>query len=118
LTIQLALRSSIQAEPPVGSTYTGFYDAFGSFWYLGCLKFFVIAALMGSIYVRAARGDEAMQILYALSVVPSMLVITHFTDEIIVSWVHIGAFLLPAFWYVKALRRPAFRTIPSAYTAA
>jgi hypothetical protein len=105
-------------EPPVGSTYTGFYDAFGSFWYLGCFKFFVIAALMGSIYVRALRGDEAMQILYALSVVPSMLVITHFTDEIIVSWVHIGVFLLPAFWYVKGLRRPTFRVIPSAHTVA
>src|SRR5262249_34386783 len=30
-------------EPDRGTTYTGLSDAFQSFWYFGCLKFFLIA---------------------------------------------------------------------------
>jgi hypothetical protein len=88
-------------EPTLGSTYTGLADTFTSFWYFGCVKFFLLAAAMGWIYRRAMQGDEKMQILYLLSVVPSVTAITHFTNEIVIAWVNLAAFLVPVYYYVK-----------------
>ena len=51
----------------------GMMDAFASFWYFGCLKFALIAAILGFIYKAAMRGNTTMQLLYMLSVMPSML---------------------------------------------
>jgi hypothetical protein len=88
-------------EPMAGSTYTGMADAFASFWYFGCLKFGLIAWLLGRIYASALQGSTGMQILYMLSVVPGMLSITHFTDEILIAWIHTAAFLIPALYFAR-----------------
>jgi hypothetical protein len=88
-------------EPMAGSTYTGMADAFASFWYFGCLKFGLIAWVLGRIYASALHGNTGMQILYMLSVLPGMLSITHFTDEILIGWVHTAAFLIPALYFAR-----------------
>jgi hypothetical protein len=92
-------------EPAPGTTPTGMMDAFASFSYLGCLKFGLIGGILGCIYSYAMRGNSPMQLLYMLSAMPAMLVVTHFTNEIVIAWVHISIFVLPGLLYARVRRR-------------
>ncbi|MBE0532396.1 MAG: hypothetical protein IH626_16335 [Rhodospirillales bacterium] len=98
----------------VGSTSTGMTDAFASFWYLGSVKFFLIALAMGWLYAGARRGSTAGQLLYILSVIPSMLAISHFTNEVVIAWVHMAIFLGPALVYARVRSREAPRAAAAA----
>jgi hypothetical protein len=91
--------------PFVGSTLTGFSDCFSSFWYFGSLEFFLIALIMGRIYIFALRGSMTMQVFYMLSLVPSMLTITHSTHEIVGAWIHMLLFLALVPWYAAVRPR-------------
>lgn len=91
-------------DPPVGSTYTGMSDAFASFWYFGCLIFGFVSFAMARLYVGASSGNALCQVFYMLSVVPAMLVVTHFTAEIVIAWIHVAVFMLPAMVYSYAGR--------------
>lgn len=82
-----------------GATSTGMMDAFASYWYFGWLKFFALGAVLGWLYRQALNGNTTAQLAYMLSAVPSMLVVTHFTNEILLAWVHIAAFLVPCLAY-------------------
>lgn len=88
-------------QPSVGSTPTGMTDAFASFWYFGCVKFLLIGWAMGRIYSAARGGSTAMRLVYMLSAVPSILAITHFTNEIVIAWIHLAAFMTPALLYAQ-----------------
>lgn len=88
-------------QPSVGSTPTGMTDAFASFWYFGCVKFLLIGWAMGRIYSAAREGSTAMRLVYMLSAVPSILAITHFTNEIVIAWIHLAAFMTPALLYAQ-----------------
>jgi hypothetical protein len=88
-------------ETAVGSTSTGMTDAFASFWYFGCVKFLIIAWTMAWIYAAAMRGNTIMQLIYMMSAVPSMLTITHFTNEIVIAWVHLAVFMSPALYFAR-----------------
>jgi hypothetical protein len=92
--------------PFIGSTLTGFSDAFASFWYFGCLKFFLISLAMGRIYSLAVRGSTTMQAVYMLSVGPAMLTITHFTNEIVNAWIQMAVFLFLFRSYAKIRPNP------------
>lgn len=92
-------------DPLPGTTPTGMMDSFASFSYFGCLKFALVAGILSWIYSCAMQGNTSMQILYMLSAMPAMLVITHFTNEIVIAWVHMAVFLIPGLLY--AGMRPA-----------
>ncbi|MBV9749925.1 MAG: hypothetical protein JO157_14035, partial [Acetobacteraceae bacterium] len=81
-------------DPPTGTTETGMADAFASFWYLGFLKFFLIAYALSRLYRTAMQGSLAAQVIYMVSVVPAMLAITHHTQWVLSTWVHVALFLL------------------------
>jgi len=87
-----------------GENTTRMTDSFASFWYFGCLKFFLVAFLLGKLYISAMKGNTAAQIIYMLSAATSMLVITHFTNEILIAWVHMVVFLWPALYYATIPR--------------
>jgi hypothetical protein len=87
--------------PIPGSTWTGFATAFASFWYLGCLIFFLVAWVMGRLYRRALNGDLIAQVVYALMLVQSALVITHSTSAFVTPWPHIALFLLTGLHWAK-----------------
>ena len=80
----------------VGTTETGMADAFQSFWYFGALKFFLISYLLARLWASAGEGQAAGQLLYMLSVVPAMHVVSHQTDWVIMAWVHMVLFLVPS----------------------
>ncbi len=87
--------------PNTGSTLTGLVDCFGSFWYFGCLKFFLIAYILRNLYDRASQRDTHAEVWYILLLVPSLLSITHNTQWFLSSVIMYGAFTLPAFWFAK-----------------
>jgi hypothetical protein len=62
-----------------GSTYTGFTDAFRSFWYLGFVKFWLIAFIISRWYKGAVAGSTTAQIMIMFLAAPSVLAITHST---------------------------------------
>lgn len=98
---------SINYEPAPGSTETGMMDAFASFWYFGALKFAIIGGVLSAIYCCAINGNTTMQLLYMLSAMPAMLVVTHFTNELAIAWVHMFAFIIPGLLYARiGPRRP------------
>ena len=94
-------------EPSYGTTDTGMADAFGSFGYLGVAKFFFIAWIMRRIYRGAMREDASSQILYMLSALPAVHVISHHTQWIFTSWIHMAIFLGPALFFARVRERPA-----------
>lgn len=95
------LRYAIDYEPAPGTTPTGMMDSFASFSYLGCLKFALVGGMLAAIHCAAMRGNTAMQLLYMLSVMPAMLVVTHFTNEIVIAWVHIAVFMIPGLLFAR-----------------
>jgi hypothetical protein len=94
-------------EPQLGTTYTGFSDAFQSFWYFGCLKFFLIAFIMQKLWWAARAGSLTAQLLYMLVPMQALEAVTHSTHSFVTPWVHIAMFLLPALFLARKGRRPA-----------
>jgi hypothetical protein len=90
--------------PPMGSTVTGFSDTFQSFWYFGCLKFFLIAFVMQKLWLGARQGSLTAQLLYMLLPSFAMESITHWTHNFLLPWPHIGIFLIPALLWARRPR--------------
>ncbi len=78
-----------------GSTVTGLVDSFGSFWYFGCFKFFIIGMVLRKIWNAAKSGGLVSQLLYMLLIVKVLHTVTHSTHWFLAPWVHIAVFLLP-----------------------
>jgi hypothetical protein len=96
--------------PLVGSTETGLSDAFRSFWYFGCLKFFLIAFVMQKLWLAARAGSITAELLYMLLPAWAMEAITHTTHYFVIPWVHISMFLLPALFFARRARPTASGT--------
>lgn len=88
-----------------GTTLTGMADSFRSFWYLGAVKFFLIAYVMARIYKAAAQGNATMQLLYMLMLVNALHAITHHTNWFVSPWVHLAMFLFPALLYARTWKK-------------
>ncbi|MDX3924431.1 MAG: hypothetical protein QHC90_01315 [Shinella sp.] len=103
-------------DPVTGTTETGMADAFQSFWYLGALKFLILAYLMCRLWASAERGEMAGQLVYILSIVPAMHAVSHQTDWVLTVWVHMLIFLVPslAFAIVPGSLRPDWRAAQAA----
>ncbi len=88
--------------PIAGSTMTGMVDAFGSFWYFGCLKFFLIGLVLRKVYAAAAQGHFIARVCYMLIITSALHSITHHTQWFVSPWVHIALFLGPALFFARA----------------
>jgi hypothetical protein len=91
-------------SPPLGSTSTGFSDSFHSFWYFGCLEFFIVAFIMQRLWWVARGGNLMAQLLYMLFPVQALQVITHDTHHFVAPWIHIAIFLLPLMLWARRPR--------------
>ena len=100
-----------QYSPSAGSTVTGLSDAFQSFWYFGCIKFFLIALVMQKLWLAARSGNITAQLLYMLLPVQAMQAITHYTNNFLLPWPHMVIFLLPALFLSRRGRSPASRSM-------
>lgn len=84
-----------------GSTVTGLVDTFGSFWYFGCLKFFIIGFVLRKIWNAAHSGGLVAQLLYMLLIVKAMHAVTHSTHWFLAPWLHMAIFLFPGLWWAR-----------------
>ncbi|MBP2300861.1 hypothetical protein [Azospirillum picis] len=96
--------------PATGSTETGMADGFGSFWYFGAIKFFLIGLVLKRLYCAAMQRSIPGQFLYMLLLTPGMLAITHHTHFILNIWVHLSIFVYPVLLWS---RKPADRFAPT-----
>jgi hypothetical protein len=94
-------------RPDTGSTLTGLSDAFMSFWYLGCLKFFLIAFIMQKLWWAARGGSMTAQLFYMLLPASAMEAITNSTHNFVHPWIHMTIFLLPALLLARRPHRAA-----------
>jgi hypothetical protein len=85
--------------PSTGTTLTGMVDCYGSFWYLGCLEFFLIGHVMQQLYLRAAGGSVMVQAIYVYMMAQVLHAITHSTIWFVRPWVHILFLWIPVMLY-------------------
>lgn len=88
-------------QPPPGTTLTGMSDAFTSFWYLGCLKFYVIGYVMGRWFNRALRGDLRSQLAYMALMSSALHTISHGTFWLFNQYLHMVIFAYPALYWAR-----------------
>jgi hypothetical protein len=88
--------------PDTGSTMTGMADAFGSFWYFGALKFFIIAFIMGKLYRAAMEGHLIAQILYIILLGAALHTITHHTQRFLSQWIQMMILLFPVLYIYRS----------------
>lgn len=84
-----------------GSTQSGMSDSFASFWYLGFIKFFIIAFILDKLHKAGNTGHIAAQLLLMLVFVGALESITHGTDRFFLSWPRLIMFLMPALLYAR-----------------
>lgn len=92
-----------------GTTKTGYADAFGSFGWLGVIKFGVIGVLMGCLYRYATAGTFLGVLLYVYSLKTSMVSITHGTNDILIRiWIYFFILAYPLVFWARARVRQNF----------
>lgn len=86
----------------LGTTVTGFKDAFASFAWFGWIKFLIIGLMMGTLYRHAMHGAFLGQMLYVYFLAQAMQCVSHGTNDILVRvWVYFFALGLPVLFFAK-----------------
>ncbi|MFL6546685.1 MAG: hypothetical protein ACJ8LM_16105, partial [Candidatus Udaeobacter sp.] len=88
-------------KPAVGTTETGMADAFRSFWYFGCLKYYIIGYVMGRWWNRANRGDLRSQLAYMSLMGAALHTITHGTWWLMNAYIHMVIFAYPCMYWAR-----------------
>jgi len=84
-----------------GVTKTGMCDAFCSFWYLGCIKYYIIGYVMGRWWNRASRGDIRSQLAYMALMGSALHTISHGTFWLMNNYIHMVIFAYPCLWWAR-----------------
>ncbi|WP_207482563.1 hypothetical protein [Arenibaculum pallidiluteum] len=88
-------------NPVYGTTETGMADAFRSFWWFGAVKFLLISHLLCRVWQAARQGWAVPQIIYMFSAAPAMNAISHHTQWVPSTWLHMALFMLPVLWFAR-----------------
>lgn len=88
------VRNSFGFRWHVGTTSTGFADAFRSFWYFGALIFFAIGRVLKYWFVRAQAGDYFGMVMIMVLLPKSLLAITHHTHGFFLTFVTLFFFVI------------------------
>lgn len=92
-----------------GTTSTGYSDAFGSFGWLGFIKFLLIGWMMGTLYRHAIQGRFLGQLLYIYMLGTAMHAISHGTHRILFAvWVYFFVFVFPVLCWARLKRAEAW----------
>ncbi|HEY5652870.1 MAG TPA: hypothetical protein VIR63_00670 [Pontiella sp.] len=86
----------------LGTTISGYADAYGSFGWLGIFKFLLIGIIMGTLYRYAMAGSFLGQLLYTYVLGTAMHAISHGTNRILTSvWVYFFLFGYPVLFWAR-----------------
>jgi hypothetical protein len=88
-------------KPAIGTTLTGMSDAFRSFWYFGCLKYYLIGYVMGRWWNRGNRGDLRSQLAYVSLMGTALHTITHGTWWLLNGYLHMVIFAYPCLYWSR-----------------
>ncbi len=94
----------------IGTTDTGYTDAFGSFGWLGAIKFLLIGSLMGILYRHAMMGSFLGQLLYMFSLSKGMQSVSHGTNDILIRvWIYFFTLGYPLLYWAREryIRNPS-----------
>ena len=98
----------------IGTVSTGYFDAFGSFWWFGFIKFLLIGYIMGTLYRHAIHQSLLAQILYIFVLNPAMHAISHGTSPILLNaWVYFFLLGFPLLYWARARGNHPARPIGS-----
>lgn len=78
-----------------GSTLTGVADCYLALSYVGCIKFYIIAFVLGVLHANANRGSTIAIILYLLLLPRGLVSFTHGTVDFSNSLITFCIFLMP-----------------------
>ena len=78
-----------------GSTLTGVADCYLALSYVGCIKFYIIAFVLGVLYGNAERGSTLAIILYLLLLPEGLVAFTHATVGFSNALIMFGVFVVP-----------------------
>lgn len=96
------VRDTFMYEATVGQTFSGFRDAYTSFWFFGSVVFFFISRAMRYLWDRAANGSYAAQLFYIVMMTDAMVAITHETAWLVMRLPHVLLFLLPILRWARS----------------
>jgi hypothetical protein len=85
----------------------GIVDAFRSFWYFGCLEFFLIGVFMRLVLNSARAGSVSFAFLYIVLVPTALLIVSHPIDFFVQPVIHVTVFLGGAALLVRILQPSA-----------
>jgi hypothetical protein len=103
LSMSEVVKNSYGFAWAIGSTSTGYTDSFGSFGWLGVVKFGLIGVLMGRLYSYATSGAFLARLLYVYCLTTAMVGITHETNEILIRvWVYFFALCYPLIYWARS----------------
>ncbi len=106
LDIKLLVEERYGHTFKLGTTSTGFKDAFGSFGWFGGIKFLLIGLLMGTLYRHAMSGAFLGQLLYVYLLTKGMQCVSHGTNDILVRvWVYFFVLGYPILAWAKIRNR-------------
>ena len=95
-------------EKGVGTTISGYADSYGSFAWMGWIKFLLIGLMMGALYRYADNGRFQAQMLYIFVLGTAMHAISHGTNRILSSiWVYFFMLGWPALYFARIKRDPS-----------
>jgi len=98
-------------EPYVGSCQTGVAEAFVSFWYFGCLLYFVLGYVMRRIWNAAMVGSLPSQVIYVSLLALYLGAYNGSINNLTVPWVHLLVFLGPVLLWAR-VRQRSVRPVP------
>lgn len=78
----------------VGTTSTGFAEAFRSFWYFGALVFFAIGRILRYWMTRALTGDYLGAVMMFVLLPKSLIAITHNASQFFLEFVSLFVFVI------------------------
>ena len=89
-------------EKAASTSQPGLVDAFRSFWYFGCIKFFIIGLIMRKLLAGALAGRVNYAFFYILLLPKSILIVTHSTQYFFSHLIHISIFLGTALFFARS----------------
>lgn len=95
-------REKFGYKRPIGTTITGYCDSFGSFGWLGFVKFLLIGCIMGALYRHAMQDAFLGQLLYVYVLTTGMQSISHGTNDILIRvWIYFFMLGYPVLYWAR-----------------
>lgn len=96
--------SLVSESPVTGSTMTGIYTAYASFWIFGSLLYIVIGLTMRTFWIQATLGSNISRIALIYLTVPALMSITHTVWHFFTGLLQLFFFGLPVLLASKLTR--------------